>query len=225
MINTTLFATLSGIYLGLSALAGKTPEFPAVLIKAAATASLLFATICTFFHARSRGRIDKPLAIVLVGLPWCIAGDVFLGIPGDTFFLPGLASFLLGYAIFAVSLVSRLSLVRYGLMLIPALIPGVIFLAWFTLPADLVWPVRVFVAVQTAFLAAGLSMLRSKNGLPAGFGAILLYASDAVIGIGRFTQDLPSGALFEILVLAPYFAGLFLFVTGSIRLARQSVDR
>jgi len=221
-ITLTLFTILSGTYLVLSILAGQAPEFPAVIIKAAATASLLFATVRTLLHTKSGGRINKPLAIVLVGLPWCIAGDVFLGIPGDKFFLPGLASFLIGYAIFAVSLVSRLSLLRYGLMLIPALIPGGLFLAWFTLPQDLVWPVRIFIAVQTAFLAAGFSMLRSRAGLAAGFGAILLYASDAVIGIGRFTPALPPGPLFEVLVLAPYFGGLYLFVSGSVRLARES---
>jgi len=221
-ILLAIFATLSGVYIGLSALAGQAPEFPAVLIKAFATTSLFLFAGRTYLHSKARGRRDTPLAIVLAGLPWCIAGDIFLGIPGDSWFLPGLAAFLIGYAIFAVSLVARLPLLRYGLMLIPALIPGGLFLAWFTLPQDLVWPVRIFIAVQTAFLAAGFSMLRSRAGLAAGFGAILLYASDAVIGIGRFTPALPPGPLFEVLVLAPYFGGLYLFVSGSVRLARES---
>lgn len=215
----------AAVYIFWSALAGAAPEFPAVVVKAGAGLSLLLAAIRSFARLRSRGHSDKALGLVIAGLPFCIAGDVFLGIPGDAWFVPGLAAFLAGYALFAVSLVTRLPIPRYGLMLLPALIPGAFFLAWFTLPPDLVWPVRIFVAVQTAFLAAGLAMLwrRTPGSFSLGTGAALLYLSDAVIGAGRFTPVLPAGAVFEVLVLLPYFAGLYLIVSGSIRLARTHV--
>jgi len=206
-----------------AALYGRTPPLPAVVLKAGATLILTLLVWRGLFDNRH----DRALRALALALPLCIAGDILLGIePVTTFFLPGLGAFLVAYAIIAVSLLFRLGPKTYLTMLLPAAVPGAFFLLCFELAPEFVWPVRVFIAVQTCLLATAFATWARHDrlgsiGTMLGAGAALLYASDAILGAALFSLFAGQSGLREALVLATYYAGLALVTSATLSLATK----
>ena len=147
----------------------------------------------------------------VVALVLSLAGDVFLMLPGDLF-VPGLGSFLLAHLAYVVGLVLSglepvgivvgLVVARGGVR--PRREPDRRGGVRRTEPA-LGPPVLAYMGVISAMLVCALG-----TGAPLAIaGAGLFYASDALIGWGRFIEARPGG---DLAVMVTYHLGQVLLV-------------
>ncbi len=133
----------------------------------------------------------------VVALILCLAGDVFLMLPGDLF-VPGLASFLLGHIAYVVGL-------RYLGTSAAGFLAGVVIVG-LALPflgtkiigsirssdePEMVIPVSAYmVVISLMVVMAGASGVAIALA-----GAVLFYVSDALIAWTRFVGDIRHGRL------------------------------
>jgi uncharacterized membrane protein YhhN len=146
----------------------------------------------------------------VVALVMSLAGDVFLMLPGDLF-VPGLGSFLLAHVAYVVGLV--LSGLEPAGVLLGLVVVGVAFAV---VGARIVAgvrrsepalgpPVLAYMGVISAMLVCAIG-----TGSPLAIaGALLFYASDALIGWGRFVEARPWG---DLAVMVTYHLGQVLLV-------------
>jgi uncharacterized membrane protein YhhN len=132
----------------------------------------------------------------VVALAFSLVGDVFLMLPGDRF-VPGLASFLLAHVAYAVGMVVdgvAAGPVVVGLVLVGAALAvigtGLLRGLRATEPA-LAGPVVAYMTVISAMVVCAVG---TGRGLTIA-GAALFYASDSLIGWGRFVRARPWGPL------------------------------
>lgn len=150
--------------------------------------------------------------LILAGLAFSLAGDIFLMLPRDRF-LPGLASFLVAHLFYIAAFsqglnwawpplwtVAVLAAVWAASMLI--LLPGA---------RGQRLPVAVYVLVILLMVAAAFA----RAGLPGNLawfaiaGALLFALSDTVIGINRFVRPFRAA---EGIILGTYFPAQALIV-------------
>lgn len=146
------------------------------------------------------GDLDRRFIAAMVALVLSLAGDVFLMGDRDRF-VPGLISFFgahLAYIVaFGGAVLSPYS-VFLGTTLV--LISGPLFLAVRqglrrSGKAELIFPVLAYVfvislMVLTALTAPGAEGWGRWSIVAAAIGALLFYASDALIGLHRFVREL-----------------------------------
>jgi uncharacterized membrane protein YhhN len=134
----------------------------------------------------------------VIALACSLLGDVFLMLPDEeTFFVPGLGSFLLGHVAYLVGFVVMgingvalaVGIVAIALA-VAALAPRVVAGARATDPR-LGVPVLAYVLVISAMVACAVG---SVVGLAIA-GAVLFYLSDLTIGWSRFVRDFPAARL------------------------------
>jgi uncharacterized membrane protein YhhN len=170
---------------------------PAVLAALVAAAALIPAGATTL----SDRRWWFVAALVL-----CLAGDVFLMLPGDLF-VPGLASFLVGHICFVVGFLQPASpptdppftwsvtglVVTVAVVVVIEGYPG-FRVVRAILRADhpgLVGPVLVYIAAIVTMV-----VLAWNVGSPlAAAGATCFLASDTLLAVDRFDRPLPRGSL------------------------------
>jgi uncharacterized membrane protein YhhN len=133
----------------------------------------------------------------------CLAGDVLLMLPRDLF-VPGLAAFLGGHALFIVGLLhppdgAPFSFAPAGLAVAAVVVvvaeigPGVVLVRSLVRGGhgQLVGPVGCYVAA-----IGTLVVLATNVGVPAAaVGAVLFLASDTVLALDRFVRPVPGGQL------------------------------
>lgn len=168
--------------------------------------------IALAWHQTAWVTMHKPL--VLAGLVFSLAGDVFLMLPRDRF-VAGLVSFLIAHLLYIAAFVSgvwaadahpggfRLTgwvlapFVVYAAVLLRILLPHV--------PRALKLPVTVYAAAL--LVMAWQAAERGATGLPGGAlaaaGGVLFVASDSALALNRFARRFPGA---DALVLATYFA-------------------
>lgn len=176
------------------------------------------ATMLVLIGAAVAFRDDAPAqqwAFTVAALGLSLAGDAFLMLPGDRF-VEGLASFLLAHLAYVVAFTPSApppevaGPVAAGIMLVAVpmfarLRRGMLALG----RGKLVAPVAAYVVVISVMVVAAVSML-GREEVPGGAaafaaaGALLFYASDALIGWRRFVRPFP-GIAVAIMVL--YHAG------------------
>jgi uncharacterized membrane protein YhhN len=146
----------------------------------------------------------------VVALVLSLAGDVLLMLPGDLF-VPGLGSFLLAHVAYIVGLVlSGLEpvgvLVGLGVVAVAFAFVGVRIVAGVRRSEPALGPpVLAYMGVISAMLVCAIG-----TGAPLAIaGAVLFYASDALIGLGRFVEARPSG---DLAVTVTYHLGQVLLV-------------
>jgi uncharacterized membrane protein YhhN len=176
---------------------------------------MLLVIVSAFIHIRAEYRgprqhiyIFKPLTMVFIlliaflgqaaspfykymiitGLLFSLAGDIFLMLPTDRF-VAGLVAFLLAHLFYSAAFVSEISVLIWW-PLIPFVIYGiVIYLILASSLGKLKVPVLIYVAV--ILIMAWLAWERwSQTGhigaLLASFGAVLFIISDTILAIDRF---------------------------------------
>jgi alkylglycerol monooxygenase len=158
---------------------------------------------------RARGPFDL---LLLAGLTFSLAGDVFLMFPG--FFIPGLLSFLVAHLFY-------IALFKTGLPWFPsrralATTLGIGALMYAFLFNGLSPVLRIAVAayvVVIALMAAQAigraSVLRDKAALGVAIGAGFFMLSDALLATNRFATPLPMAQLW---VLSTYYLAQILIV-------------
>ena len=134
----------------------------------------------------------------VVALVFSLLGDVLLMLPGDQWFVFGLASFLGAHIAYVVGFwLAGLSLFAFlvGVVLVAVavVVLGRRIVAGVADGADpgLVAPVAAYMLVISVMLASAVGTLDAL----AIVGACLFYTSDALIAWTRFIQDFPRGRL------------------------------
>ena len=156
---------------------------------------------------------DEPgvRAWFVAALVLALAGDVFLMLPGDLF-LPGLGAFLLAHVAYVVGFaVAGLTLagVAAGLVVAAAVCATVgrrLVTGVRAREPGLRAPVVAYMGVISAMVVCALG---TGNPLAAA-GALLFYASDALIGWGRFVSERRPGG--DLAVIVTYHVGQVLLV-------------
>jgi len=160
---------------------------------------------------------------LLVGLVFCLGGDVFLALPQKKMFLFGLVSFLLGqisyiFAFFSVAQASQWSWI--------GLLTGSVISCWvyFWLRPHLgpmKLPVLLYVIVITIMFSGAWSVLGDSNltrpgGIMVFAGALSFYFSDIFVARDRFLKE---EFLNRLIGLPMYYTGQFLlaFSVGLLR--------
>jgi uncharacterized membrane protein YhhN len=151
---------------------------------------------------------------LLAGLVLCLAGDVFLALPGDRVFLAGLVSFLLGHVFYVLAF--------FGLFGAGAWTLGAFGLA--AVAGGFVWvwlrphlgtmrrPVAVYILVISLMVCGAAGVLGGKEFKGCGrflvvAGALCFYVSDLFVARDRFVQK---GFVNRLLGLPLYFAGQYM---------------
>lgn len=141
---------------------------------------------------------DAARACFVLALVFSLAGDVFLMLPNEKLFVFGLGSFLAGHIAYIVGL--WWAGVAFGAFLVGVLVVAV---AVATLGlrivrgvragdhAELAGPVTAYLVVISAMVASAVGRLNAF----AIVGAVLFYASDALIAWNRFIEPKPWGRL------------------------------
>jgi uncharacterized membrane protein YhhN len=145
-------------------------------------------------------------ALFVAALVLSLAGDVFLMLPKDLF-VPGLASFLLAHVAYVAGLLvdgvsaSRLAIgavvVAFVLLLIGRRILGAVRAGP---DPGLAGPVTAYMGVISLMVAAAVGTGR----IVAVGGAVLFYASDALIAWNRFVAPISHG---RVAIMVTYHLG------------------
>ncbi|MBW1841285.1 MAG: lysoplasmalogenase [Deltaproteobacteria bacterium] len=157
--------------------------------------------------------IPRYYQFLLVGLIFCLGGDICLAIPGKKWFLAGLVSFLLGhlfyiFGFFHIADPGTLSWV--GTVIVFIVSSGIYF--WLKPHlGSMNIPVLFYVVVITVMMSAAWSVFVDSDFAVPGrvmvfSGALLFYLSDLFVARDRFVKK----EFFNRLLGLPlYFAGQF----------------
>jgi uncharacterized membrane protein YhhN len=162
------------------------------------------------------GQASLPLYkhIIIAGLVFSMAGDVFLMLPSDRF-VAGLVAFLVAHLFYIVAFMSEISALKWW-PLIPLAIYGIlIYIILAPCLGKLKTPVLIYIVVILimAWLAWERWSQTSQNGaLMAYVGALLFVISDTILAINRFRKTFK---LARVLNLTTYFAAQCL-IAGSV---------
>lgn len=152
--------------------------------------------------------------ILLIGLVFCLGGDVFLALPQERMFLFGLVSFLLGHVCYGLCFfyVADLNPWTWGGSAIGLAISGLVFFWLRPHLGSMLVPVIAYIIVITAmvigaFTILGDTTLHSTGRYMVLFGAVSFYISDVFVARDRFLKTEFANRL---LGLPLYYAGQFL---------------
>lgn len=163
---------------------------------------------------------------LLVGLLFCLAGDVCLALPRKKMFLAGLISFLLGHAfyIFAFFTVAQTSRWTWVGALVVFIMSGSVY-SWLRPHLrSMKGPVLVYVIVISVMLSGAWSVLGESNLALLGrimilVGALSFYFSDVFVARDRF---LKKESFNQLIGLPMYYIGQFL-LAFSVGLLKWSI--
>jgi uncharacterized membrane protein YhhN len=162
------------------------------------------------------GQVASPFYkyIIIAGLVFSLAGDIFLMLPSDRF-VAGLVAFLIAHLFYIAAFASEISALIW-LPLIPFVIYGIaIYIILAPSLGKLRLPVLIYVAVILimAWLAWERLIQTGQTGaLLASIGAILFIISDTILAIDRFRGTFKLARASNLIT---YFAAQ-LFIAGSI---------
>lgn len=152
--------------------------------------------------------------ILLIGLIFCLGGDVFLALPQERMFLFGLVSFLLGHVCYVLGFfyVADLNPWTLGGSAIGLAVSGRVFFWLRPHLGSMLVPVIAYIIVITAmvigaFTVFGDTRLHSTGRFLVIFGAVSFYISDLFVARDRFLKTEFTNRL---LGLPLYYAGQFL---------------
>jgi uncharacterized membrane protein YhhN len=152
--------------------------------------------------------------LLLLGLIFCLGGDVFLALPQDRMFLLGLVSFLLGHVLYIICFfyVADISQWTWIGCLVGLLVSGLVF-GWLRPHlGSMLIPVIAYVIVITvmvigAWTVLGDTKLSYSGRLLVFIGAVSFYLSDLFVARDRF---LKSEFTNRLIGLPMYYCGQFL---------------
>jgi uncharacterized membrane protein YhhN len=155
--------------------------------------------------------------LVVAGLLCSLAGDVFLMLPGERNFVPGLASFLVAHLLFIAAYRTRGD---FGFTWWLA----ALYLAYTAALLYLLWPhigaVRIPVVIYAAVLmvmgwqAAEMWLAwRDWSALAAMLGAVLFLLSDSTLALNKFRAPIAQSS---VIIMSTYWAAQLL-IAWSVR--------
>lgn len=152
--------------------------------------------------------------LILIGLIFCLGGDVFLALPQEKMFLSGLVSFLLGHIfyIFAFFAVASIGLWTWIGCAVISVLSGGIYLWLRPHLGTMSGPVIAYMVVISIMVVGACSVLTATKINFAGrlmvfSGAVSFYFSDVFVARDRF---LKGEFLNRLIGLPMYYTGQFL---------------
>jgi uncharacterized membrane protein YhhN len=156
-------------------------------------------------------------ALIVAGLAFSLAGDVFLMLPSDRF-LPGLASFLVAHLIYigAFSEAAGFQLAPIALLPVAAVAAALLRILWPHLGGQKLPVTAYVVVIATMGWQALAQWITVGEGwaLCALLGAALFTASDAALALDRFRGAFASA---PIAVLGTYYPAQWLIALSVMR--------
>lgn len=161
--------------------------------------------------------------LLLIGLIFCLGGDVFLALPQEKMFLCGLVSFLLGHVFYVIAFfsVTELNLLTWTALGICLVLSGGIYFWLRPHLGSMNLPVLFYVIVITVMVVGACTVLGDNRLALSGrmfvfWGAVSFYFSDVFVARDRF---LKSEFLNRFIGLPLYYFGQFLlaFSVGAMR--------
>ncbi|MDM8516238.1 lysoplasmalogenase [Desulfobacterales bacterium HSG16] len=147
--------------------------------------------------------------MIIIGLIFSLAGDIFLMLPSDRF-VAGLVAFLIAHLFYIAAFTSEIDVISWW-PLIPLMIYGIVvysILAPFL--GKLKLPVTAYVAVimiMTWTAWEPWSRMEGKGALLASLGAVLFVISDTILALNRFKGAFKPARFFN---LTTYFSAQWL---------------
>ena len=152
--------------------------------------------------------------LLLLGLLFCLGGDVFLALPQSKMFLLGLVSFLIGHIFYIIGFFSVAPINTWTWLgtFIVLVFSGYVYFWLKPHLGTMKVPVLVYIIVITMMLSGAWSILGESNlaGLGRVFifsGAAFFYVSDLFVARDRFMKKTPIN---RFLGLPFYYTGQFL---------------
>ena len=152
--------------------------------------------------------------MIIAGLLFSLAGDVFLMLPQDSF-IQGLISFLIAHLFYitafttesgrALSIWKAIPFLLYGGLMLRALSQN---LGKMRLPVM----IYMLVILMMGWTAASRLITGQDGSLLALAGALLFIASDSVLALDRFRGHFPSA---QFIILSTYFAAQWLIALST----------
>lgn len=160
------------------------------------------------------GRLMKYDIFMLLGLLFSLAGDVFLMLRKEEFFVFGLASFLMAHVFYILLFTASNAFNVYRAL--PFLIySGVFFfILKDKLPGGLLLPVAVYsfvIAWMGVWAANRVAGVRSYYLVLS--GAVSFIVSDSLIAFGKFIHEIPYASFW---IMTTYGLAQYLIVEGTI---------
>ena len=151
---------------------------------------------------------------LLIGMIFCLAGDVLLDLPGKKMFLYGLVSFLLGHVFYVVAFFYTAGINQWTIagLAISLLAGGGVFLWLRPHLGSMKIPVIFYILVINVMVLGAGSMVGAGELKPAGrmaafVGALSFYISDIFVARQRF---LKTEFVNRLIGLPLYYGGQFL---------------
>ena len=152
--------------------------------------------------------------LLLMGLLFCLAGDIFLALPQERMFLCGLVSFLIGHVFFVICFfyvadVNQWSLIGAG---IGVIVSGIVFLWLRSHLGSMMVPVIVYIIVITAMVVGAWTIFGDGRfsfwaRLLVFIGALSFCLSDIFVARDRFLKN---EFMNRLLGLPLYYAAQFM---------------
>jgi len=158
--------------------------------------------------------LKKYVKLVTLGLFFCLTGDIFLLF--ESYFIWGLASFLIGHMFFLFAFVQRQGWQwKLQILIILGLVGAIVFLFIYKNLEMLFFPVSVYLLVIIVMSWQGWALAlnpNEKNVQPLGWGVSLFLFSDALIAIDKFYYPF---SIAGILILVTYWTAVFLIAKSA----------
>ncbi len=128
--------------------------------------------------------------LILIGLIFCLAGDIFLMLP-DKYFLAGLLSFLIGH-LFYLGAFSSDTALALSIWLLPlALYGALVYGLLYKHLGKMRWPVLAYIFAIMLMACKALtrySTIGTTGALIGAIGALFFVLSDTVLAFNRFKK-------------------------------------
>ena len=170
-----------------------------------------------------KNRDQKYTQYILIGLVFCLFGDVFLLY--EKYFVFGLSSFLLAHILFTIGFISIHKLQTYLMPLIVLLLIGISYYL-FIYPSlnDLTFPVLVYFCVIIFMCWQGISLYiwrKEKVFKLIAIAVILFLISDSILAFNKFKMHFDYSG---ILILTTYWLSISLLANSTLFLKDQEKE-
>jgi uncharacterized membrane protein YhhN len=213
-MNILIAVVAAGLLVGLLYCEKREIHKSRLAVKSILSLLFIFAAVVQFHP------IPLYYRFLLVGMIFCLGGDVFLALPGKKMFLFGLVSFLLGHVFYTSAFFNTAGINQwsYAGLGISALAGAVVFLWLRPHLGSMKIQVILYILVITAMVMGAWSMIGAGELKPAGrmaafVGALSFYVSDIFVARQRF---LKAEFVNRLVGLPLYYGGQFMlaFSTG-----------
>lgn len=198
---TVLFLVFSLVYCTLTFLSNTIPLDWAIKVLPILTLILISIT-------QYKKTPDNKLKLFIVGLLFCMGGDIFLAVDREQLFVFGLGSFLIGHLFYIAAMfpvqsknqLGLLALVAYGMVMMTALVPNL---------GELFIPVVIYMLVL--LIMAATSMSSNVTNFSLILGGLSFTLSDSLIGIDKFYVEVPHAGLW---IMLTYYLAQYCLTNG-----------